>query len=517
MNMGSCLYAGCGGIAAAILFSVSGICPETGLTCRSGLPLFVSPQKASEATGIFETVYGWDEASVFEAESGTLYGDCALSEDATYVTGFTKDGDGVVIPVSVAETGFYDVALVSRSQGGHKENYLLADGGNVGTFDSEDGDFADSVVSMVYLEAGEHELEVASYWGWIDLDCVKLKPADVLSASVYEIEPVLCDPDASPNAQKLMDYLCSIYGEQILSGQYCDTGPFGTENACIWKATGGTFPAVLGLDLIDASPSRVAHGTSSKAAEYALQYWQEYNGIVTMCWHWNAPEDYLTGVWYSGFYTEYTDISLARIMDGSDPEGLALLMADIDAIAAELQVLADADVPVLWRPLHEASGGWFWWGADGPEAYISLYRLLYETLTEDYGFHNLIWVWNGQDADWYPGDAYVDIIGEDLYPGERVYTSQADAFVRALQYTQEPKLVILSENGCLFDPDLAIRDGAMWGMFVTWGGEFVTDSGLYNDVSERYTELEMWQKVYAHEAVITRDELPDWEEYEVSR
>ena len=34
-------------------------------------------------------------------------------------------------------------------------------------------------------------------------------------------------------------------------------------------------------------------------------------------------------------------------------------------------------------------------------------------------------------------------------------------------------MIVLSENGCLFDPDLAIRDGSMWGSFCTWGGEFV--------------------------------------------
>ena len=51
----------------------------------------------------------------------------------------------------------------------------------------------------------------------------------------------------------------------------------------------------------------------------------------------------------------------------ADPAGedYALLLRDIDAIAVELQKFEDAGVPVIWRPLHEAQGGWFWWGAQG--------------------------------------------------------------------------------------------------------------------------------------------------------
>ena len=239
---------------------------------------------------------------------------------------------------------------------------------------------------------------------------------------------------------RLMNYLCDMYGRKILSGQYCDGGMYGMENAAIWRATGGKFPAVLGLDLIDYSPSRVENGSVSKATEYAIEYWKA-GGIVTLTWHWNAPEKYLTGIWYKGFYTDQTNIDLAAIMNGNDAEGYALLLSDIDAIAEQLKVLQDADVPVLWRPLHEASGGWFWWGAQGSEAYVRLYRLLYDRLTNLHGLDNLIWVWNGQDAAWYPGDDVVDIIGEDIYPGERVYAPQTARFMKATQYTDENKLI----------------------------------------------------------------------------
>ena len=81
----------------------------------------------------------------------------------------------------------------------------------------------------------------------------------------------------------------------------------------------------------------------------------------------------------------------------------------------------------------------------------------------------------------------------------------------AAKYADE--VIVLSENGCLFDPDLAIRDGAMWGYFGTWGGEFVSTSKELYLYSEQYTEEAMLKKVYEHEHVITRDELPDLKNY----
>ena len=84
-----------------------------------------------------------------------------------------------------------------------------------------------------------------------------------------------------------------------------------------------------------------------------------------------------------------------------------LLLRDMDAIAVQLQKFSDAGVPVLWRPLHEAEGGWFWWGAKGPEPFKKLWRLMYDRFTNVHHLHNLIWVdCSGTNPDWYPGDAY---------------------------------------------------------------------------------------------------------------
>ena len=265
------------------------------------------------------------------------------------------------------------------------------------------------------------------------------------------------------------------------------------------------------------SPSRLEFGVVGRDTDSAIKWWKE-GGIVTFSWHWNAPKDLINQppdkMWYSGFYTRATTFDVKKAMDNPDSEDYVLILRDIDAIAVQLKRLRDEGIPVLWRPLHEASGGWFWWGARGPEPCIKLWRLLYDRLTHYHKLNNLIWVWNGQHGDWYPGDEYVDIIGEDVYGGARAYGSQVGRFLTALSYTKANKVIALTENGTIPDPDALLLDEAAWAWYCTWCGGFVyKKEGEEVVYSEEHTELSMLKKVYNHEYVITRDQLPDLKSY----
>ncbi len=469
--------------------------------------------QTSQEENSTDTKYTVEIVGTYEAEEAQLTGNVKVNVDGGYVSGFENDGDSCSFAVDIPIEGFYDLNFVSAAEGGYKENYVTVDNDSMGTIVAESADFSDAVIARVYLTQGVHNIVVSKYWGWIKLDKLVVQTAAPIDKGIYQVSADLVNQNATEETKQLMCYLTDIYGKNVLSGQYCDQGQFGKEMTVINKAT-GKFPAVLGLDFIEYTPSRVANGSVGKATDYAIKFW-ENGGIVTFCWHWNAPEKYLTAEWYKGFNTNATNIDLAKIMKGEDKEGYDLLMEDIDAIAQQLLILQEAKVPVLWRPLHEAAGGWFWWGASGPEAYKELYILLYDKLTNEYKLNNLIWLWNGQGKEWYPGDAYVDIIGEDSYPGERVYGSQVNKYLEAVNYTANKKLIVLSENGCVPDPDLMARDGAMWGFFCTWGGEFVAkDSSIYA-LSEQYTEEAMLKKAYDSELVLTLDELPDLKSYPI--
>lgn len=458
------------------------------------------------------------EPITVEAEDQTMVGNLSVAKSTKgysgtgYVEGFKEENDILTFRVSIETTAFYDLIFTTCAQD-HKVNYVLVDGVNVGDLTTDSKFFADSAVKRVYLAEGEHEIGVQPSWGWISLDKLKCVQSEALDSDIFKVKAKLSNPNATENTKRLMSYLIDIYGKQMLTGQYCDTGSIGTECAAIYSET-GDYPAVLGLDFTSYSPASVAHGTIGTATTFAKAY-GEKGGIVTFCWHWTLPDKYCTAEWYSSFYTKSCSFKLKKALSGEDPEGYQALLDGIDAIAQQILILQESDIPILWRPLHEASGAWFWWGAAGPEAYKELYILMYDKLTNEYGCNNLIWVWNAQGKAWYPGDEYVDIIGIDIYPGEHVYSSQIDKFLEYSGYSNERKIVVLSENGCLFDPDLAVRDGAMWGFYATWGGEFVLKSPKFARYSETYTDIEMLNKVYSSEYMITRSELPDMRTYPI--
>lgn len=446
--------------------------------------------------------------TVAEAENGTLLGRARVS--GTAVTGLERDGDGVQVILTVPEAGHYDIVVRQSSLGGGKKiNYVEANGQRVGEVTSPDGAWNDGVVEYVWLEAGENTVSVLKSYGWVNIDYIAVRRSEPIPADAYDVAPTLVNPNATEEARRLMAFLCDNYGKRIISGQQCQDGAYGLDVAAVWRGTGGSYPALVGMDLISYSPARVQKGDQTKVIESAVEYWEK-GGITTLCWHWCPSSRYDNGKDQWGtFYTQNTNFNLQKAMNGQDEAGYQMLLDDIDAIAAQLKRLQDAGVPVLWRPLHEASGGWFWWGASGPEPYLELYRLMYHRLTDVHGLNNLIWVWNGQDAAWYPGDAYVDVIGEDIYPGEKVYTSQAARFLKALSYTDTRKLIALTENGCIPDTDLLIRDNVMWSWWCTWEGSFVLQTPGFNTYSEQYTEKAMLKKVYRHDSVITRKTLPD--------
>ncbi|MBR4224501.1 MAG: beta-mannosidase [Oscillospiraceae bacterium] len=448
----------------------------------------------------------------YEAEDAALSGMSAVTESGWSGGGYVRmEGTGsCTFTISVKSSGFWDLTFVSSGMGSEKYNDVSVDGNNIGQFRSESEKISSSRMRGTYLTKGEHKVAVTPSWGWIRLDCLDVAPAAVDTASLYKVSPTLSNKNASSRTKRLMKYLCKNYGKNVLSGQQCE-GMESAEFRAIREATGKS-PAIMGLDLMDYSGSRVSRGSKSKTVEQAIAF-DKAGGIVTICWHWCAPDKYIKQGndkdghpnWWGAFYTDHvTGLKLSEIMADPESEGYKLLLDDIDRAAEQLKILKEHDIPVLFRPLHEASGGWFWWGADGADAYKALWKLMYERMTEHHGLDNLIWVYNAQSADWYPGDEYVDIIGEDIYPGERQYDPQSGRFLDAAAYPGSHKIVTLSENGCLFDIDGAKERGTLWSWFCVWGGEFCVNG---KKLSSTYTEEKMWKEVYSHENVITLDEV----------
>ena len=313
-------------------------------------------------------------------------------------------------------------------------------------------------------------------------------------------------PNAAPEAQALLACLHEFSGKKMLSGQqegWRGTNEFGFELRHIQQHT-GKLPAILGLEAAGLVSGRRGQpdGGPSAAVREAIDWYSNHNGIVTFCWHWNAP----TGK--RAFYSKETDFNATRAVTPGTLEYQAALR-DLDAMAEQLKLLQVAHVPVLWRPLHEANGRWFWWGAAGPEACVKLWRLMFDRFTTQHGITNLIWIFSpGASldlADWYPGDAYVDIIGQDHYPMDGNHAAAKEIYDELFALGGGTKLVGMSENGPIPAPDLVAEGKVGWLFFITWNGEQLT----------KFNSPEQLKEYYLHPRVANLNDLPPLQNHPV--
>lgn len=310
---------------------------------------------------------------------------------------------------------------------------------------------------------------------------------------------------ALPICKELMAYFKSIYGKKIISGQHTNYAD-GDQLEQIYDMTGKT-PALRGFDLLsytegihtsNQSPHCIEENRRNKGSvEAAIKWWEEEKGLVTLCWHWYSPilgED-------KSFYTDRANFDLERALCEGTEEYKAL-NKDIDQIASVLQRFKERNIPILWRPLHEAEGTWFWWGSKGPEAYIKLYRFLYHRLTDEFKLNNLIWVWSSPKREWYVGDDYCDLIGSDVYGAPFDYCSQKNAFDALDQCAEGNKPLALTESFIIPNPDAMLEEDARWLYYMIWNWD---DGSIFEQMTKEHIK-----EVYNHPYVITKEDLPSF-------
>ena len=320
--------------------------------------------------------------------------------------------------------------------------------------------------------------------------------------------------ERSPEAVNLMNYLESIYGQQILSGAMANVAL--NENEAYWVYTKtGKWPAINCIDYIHLYASEPGAWIDYSQTQVMEDWWAE-NGIVAAMWHWNMPTN--DGTAYTttpGSEPGQTSFDITKINDPASEE-YARMMADIDKVADYLLLLQQKNIPVIWRPLHEAGGKWFWWGGDA-EACKTLWRVMYDRFREK-GLNNLIWVWteavawNEDDETegprWYPGDDYVDIVGIDIY--EKNVEECAD-YYELLTRLWPNKMVTMSECGSIPSITKQWETGARWSWFVTWYDYDRTNdinAPAFSEDSHIHADAAWWQSAVEDERVITRDEVP---------
>ncbi|MBR7671858.1 glycosyl hydrolase [Streptomyces daliensis] len=307
-------------------------------------------------------------------------------------------------------------------------------------------------------------------------------------------------PGAAATPGELVSYLKSITGSRTVTGQH-NKEPLSQPTQYTEQAHGitGVYPGLWGGEFGFGASDLDDRQTM---VDEAKNQWNS-GSLAALTWHVCPPTRGSSCGWEAG--TGIMDELSADQWTELTTDGTELNSAwkrRLDEIVPYLQQLEDAGVPALFRPLHEMNGDWFWWGAHGGDhGTRALYQLTHDYLTREKGLDHLVWVWNvdakgaaGQMPDYYPGDAYVDVVSVDAWNDAGFPSGEQYA---TLQDLAAGKPLALAEVGRIPSPsDLAAQPE--WTYFMVWS-EMLTDP-VWN-TPERIRET------YAHERSLNQGEL----------
>lgn len=224
----------------------------------------------------------------------------------------------------------------------------------------------------------------------------------------------------------------------------------------------GDYPAVYGFDI---GHTELGHTCNLDSVDFSLMKKlileaHSRGGLITISWHLDNP--------VSGGQAWDTTRAVARILPGAD--FYDKYVSWVDRAASFLEDLKDDQglpIPVFFRPYHEMSGRWFWWGAGHctPEEYKALWKETVRLLVDKHHLDNLIFVYSTDKVPnakkyltWYPGDEWVDMIGLDFYDRSGTafgYTNPLKASLAMLREVgiEHRKPYALTETGYETIPD----------------------------------------------------------------
>ena len=505
-----------------------------------------------------------------EEQAGVTAADITTDDEgAKYVK--PADAAGMTFTVKVEETAVYDItARVRIKIYDWITSKIVVNGVDVGSMltTPRNVDSSYVIAASAKMKVGENQITVGNQSIGVDYITVERHPDPE-----YKISASPVTPNASESARKLYGFLRDNFGKKTISGMMISDQNFNynygdmkiippggctpadsckyTDEEVSWKGQtdiaefykrSGHYPAIGGFDMLFAAGGHHEEGWFKGYTENNLLMTEDLwnmGGIPTYTWHWKVGEDtvFYTKDTYpmNGFnasgctegvkgtsesntcfnYTKAFKGDKCAEIDETSQE-YKDIVADVDIVSGYFKQLQDKGIAVVWRPLHEASGGWFWWGTASAECYVQLYRLVFKRMVETNKLNNLIWVWNintdpalGYDysalnAAWYPGDEYVDIVAVDIYDPLNDHNSAANYYNKIVSDVGTSKMIALSENGAIPDIDSIAEDKAYWSYWMTWSQ---TWSGNFLEK----TTTEMWKKNLDDERIIALDDMPGWD------
>ncbi len=305
----------------------------------------------------------------------------------------------------------------------------------------------------------------------------------------------LADKDASNSTKALYSYLSALEKPgQVLFGHQNDT------HKCVSKGNGiysdtkdvtGSISGLSGLDTLALTGTELGETDVDTAINKCIEIGKAAaaeGAILTLSAHMpNMGNAKIVATPDAKRKYDFSQCDFSESKDLSNNCSQEVLPGGKynEQYKAYLDIIADyakglGDIPVLFRPLHENSGGWFWWGSSttSVEGYKALYRYTQDYLKET-GVHNFIYVYspNGplqSEAEFnerYPGDDYVDVLSFDYYDDMKYSDTYGDSFFNGLRSScsiikkladEKGKIAAIAETGVR----VTRQDGSSEGIMV---------------------------------------------------
>lgn len=451
-----------------------------------------------------------------EAETAD-YANCTVKEGSQYsgnkALELTQNNAKITFSYDVTEKGKYTIFVKGEGIGGEKVVALTVNGYKV---DFKVNSLAEVEVGTFILTKGSNTIVVTPSWTWFRIDYIRLEKSQA-PETPFDIVTAPVDQQATEGAKKMYAFLYQNFGKKTISGIMTGDMASGNGNVtehddvkAVYDAS-GKYPALIGFDFMNTTGKDAADSYNATYSEKTIALAKDTyrrGGLPAFTWHWRDPSRAT-----SEFYTERCDMKISNAMnaDGSWNKSSVLyqnMIKDIDAIADIFLDMQQEGMACLFRPLHEASGGWFWWGREGAANFKKLYWLIYDEMVNVKGVHNVIWVWNTgeNDTQWNPGEAYYDVISVDIYNNDYDYASNYVAFDKLKTLSGGRKIIALAENGPIPDIDKEFDDDAVWSWWMPW---YQTWNGKFIDK----TSKEEWQKCMNDARTISLSDMPGWDSY----
>ena len=269
--------------------------------------------------------------------------------------------------------------------------------------------------------------------------------------------------DRTPETQNLLTNLNKIASKGIMFGHQDD--PLygvtweGDSNRSDVKSVVGDYPAVMGFDIgrIELGSEKSLDNVNFDIIRQEIISQFNRGGVITISWHMYNP---LTGG--DSWDVETKGVVTSILPNGENHNKFMSWLKQGADFFNSLVAEDGTKIPVLFRPWHEHTGSWFWWGKDNctTEEYKQLWLLTYNYF-QDQGVNNLLFAYSPDSQgpgeiymERYPGDEYVDLLGLDIYhrdneEGIETYQNTLDTILSFLTVEGEKrnKPIAVTETG----------------------------------------------------------------------